>query len=150
MKARRHFAIRDILVSELISTQEELCEALRKRGYDVTQATVSRDIKELRLTKVPDNKGYHYALPDVINPKSSLERMKRVFKDSVINVDYSENIIVIKTLPGTAQTVGYVIDAMDNANILGNVAGDDTIFVLIKPIEQVAAVLEEFKRYIEG
>ncbi len=149
MKARRHFAIRDILANELISTQEELCDALRKRGYDVTQATVSRDIKELRLTKVPDRNGYHYALPDVTNPKSSLERMKRVFKDSVINVDYSENIIVIKTLPGTAQTVGFVIDAMDNVNILGNVAGDDTIFVLIKPLDQVMAVMDEFRRYIE-
>ncbi len=149
MKARRHFAIREILARELISTQEELCEALRKYGYDVTQATVSRDIKELRLTKIPDKHGYHYALPDVTNPKSSLERMKRVFKDSVINVDCSENIIVIKTLPGTAQTIGFVIDAMDNGAILGNVAGDDTIFVLIKPIDQVKAVLEEFRRYIE-
>ena len=149
MKARRHFAIREILAGELISTQEELCEALRKYGYDVTQATVSRDIKELRLTKIPDKHGYHYALPDVTNPKSSLERMKRVFKDSVINVEYSENIIVIKTLPGTAQTVGFVIDAMDNDYILGNVAGDDTIFVLIKPIDQVKVVLEEFRRYVE-
>ncbi len=150
MKARRHFAIREILARELISTQDELCEALRKHGYDVTQATVSRDIKELRLTKIPDKNGYHYALPDVTNPKSSLERMRRVFKDSVINVNYSQNIIVIKTLPGTAQTVGFVIDAMDNPAILGNVAGDDTIFVLIKPVEQVEAVIAEFRRNVEG
>ena len=149
MKARRHFAIRNILAGEQISTQEELCEALRKRGYDVTQATVSRDIKELRLTKIPDAKGYHYAFPDINSPKSSLERMKRVFKDSVVNLDDSENIIIIKTLPGTAQTVGSVIDAMDNTHILGNVAGDDTIFVLIKPLEQVAAVLNEFRQFIE-
>lgn len=149
MKARRHFAIRDIIASEIISTQEELCDALSKRGYDVTQATVSRDIKELRLTKIPDKNGYHYALPEASNYKSSLERMKRVFKDSVINIDSSGNIIVIKTLPGTASTVGFVIDAMDNKNILGNVAGDDTIFVLIKPLEQVGAVQDEFRRYIE-
>lgn len=149
MKARRHFAIRDIIANELISTQEELCEALSKHGYDVTQATVSRDIKEMRLTKIPDKNGYHYALPEGGNYKSSLERMKRVFKDSVINIDSSENIIVIKTLPGTASTVGFVIDAMDNKNILGNVAGDDTIFVLIKPLDQVGSVQDEFRRYIE-
>jgi len=149
VKSRRHFAIRDILAGEQISTQEELCEALGKRGYEVTQATVSRDIKELRLTKIPDEIGYHYAFPDISSPKNSYERMKRVFKDSVINLDDSENIIIIKTLPGTAQTVGSVIDAMDNPHILGNVAGDDTIFVLVKPIGTVPAVLHEFRRFLE-
>ena len=149
MKSRRHFAIRDILANEQISTQEGLCEALGKRGYEVTQATVSRDIKELRLTKIPDENSYHYAFPDKTSPKNSYERMERVFKDSVINLDDSENIIIIKTLPGTAQTVGSVIDAMDNPHILGNVAGDDTIFVLVKPIDSVPAVLHEFRRFLE-
>ena len=149
MKSRRHFAIRDILANEQISTQEGLCEALGKRGYEVTQATVSRDIKELRLTKIPDENSYHYAFPYITSPKNSYERMERVFKDSVINLDDSENIIIIKTLPGTAQTVGSVIDAMDNPHILGNVAGDDTIFVLVKPIDSVPAVLHEFRRFLE-
>lgn len=149
MKSRRHFAIRDILASEHIETQEGLCEALGKRGYDVTQATVSRDIKELRLIKIPDQNGYHYALPDTHSPKGSYERLKRVFKDSVIKLDYSENIIIIKTLPGTAQPVGSVIDAMDNPHILGNVAGDDTIFVLIKPIETVLTILNDFRSILE-
>jgi transcriptional regulator of arginine metabolism len=149
VKSRRHFAIRDILASGQISTQEELCEELGKRGYEVTQATVSRDIKELRLTKIPDENGYHYAFPDITSPKNSYERMKRVFKDSVIKLDDSENIIIIKTLPGTAQMVGSVIDAMDNPHILGNVAGDDTIFVLVKPIDSVPAVLHEFRRFLE-
>lgn len=149
MKARRHFAIRDIIANAYISTQEELCDALRQHGFDVTQATVSRDIKELRLTKIPDHNGYHYALPDTASPKNSIERLKRVLRDSVINFDYSGNIIVIKTLTGTAQTVGLMIDTIENPNILGNVAGDDTIFVLVKPIEQTPAVLDEFRRYIE-
>lgn len=149
MKSRRHFAIRDILASERIATQEELCEALRKCGYEVTQATVSRDIKELRLTKIPDEMGYRYAFPTSHGPKSSFERMKRVFQDSVTDLDYSENIIIIKTLPGLAQSVGAVIDAMENQLILGNVAGDDTIFVLVKPKSEVENVLETFQKLIE-
>ena len=149
MKSRRHFAIRDILASERIATQEELCEALRNCGYEVTQATVSRDIKELRLTKIPDEIGYRYAFPTNQGPKSSYERMKRVFRDSVIDLDHSENIIVIKTLPGLAQSVGAVIDAMENQFILGNVAGDDTIFVLIKPKHEVEGVRKEFRKLIE-
>src|SRR5665647_1183426 len=110
MKSRRHFAIREILSTERISTQEELCEILKNRGYDVTQATVSRDIKELSLIKIPDGTGYSYAWPDAPNPKSSYLRMKRVFQDSVESYDYSENIIVIKTLPGAAQSIASLID----------------------------------------
>ena len=149
MKSRRHFAIRDILANERIATQEELCEALRNCGYEVTQATVSRDIKELRLTKIPDEIGYRYAFPTSHGPKSSHDRMKRVFRDSVIDLDYSENIIIIKTLPGLAQSVGAVIDAMENQFILGNVAGDDTIFVLIKPKNEVEGVRQAFGKLIE-
>jgi len=149
VKSRRHFAIRDILANERIETQEELCEALRNRGYDVTQATVSRDIKELRLTKIPDETGYRYAFPAGHGPKSSYERIKRVFRDSVIDLDYSENIIIIKTLPGLAQSVGAVIDSMEDPHILGNVAGDDTIFVLVKPKNEVESVLNSFHKLIK-
>ncbi len=149
MKSRRHFAIRDILSNERITTQEELCEALSNRGYDVTQATVSRDIKELRLTKIPDEMGYRYAFPDAHGTRSSYERIKRVFQDSVFYLDYSENIIIIRTLPGTAQPVAAVIDAMENHNILGTVAGDDTLFVLIKPKDAVESVLGDFRKLIE-
>lgn len=149
MKSRRHFAIRDILAGERIATQEELCAALRSRGYEVTQATVSRDIKELRLTKIPDESGYRYAFPASQGPRSSFERMKRVFQDSVTYLDYSENIIIIKTLPGLAQPVGAVIDSMENEYILGNVAGDDTIFVLIKPKNETENVLKGFRKLIE-
>ncbi len=145
MKSRRHFAIIDILSSERITTQEELGDALKKRGYHVTQATVSRDIKELCLLKIPDENGYHYAFPDAHSPRSSNERMKRIFRDSVVNYDCSENIIVIKTLPGAAMSIGSLIDAMDNPNILGSVAGDDTLFLVIKPKEAVETVMAAFR-----
>ncbi len=149
MKSRRHFAIREILASERVGTQEELCDALRNQGYDVTQATVSRDIKELRLIKIPDERGYRYAYPDNQSPRTSNERIKRVFRDSVVKLDYSENIIVIKALPGTAPTVAGVIDAMENHKILGTVAGDDTIFVLVKPKDALESVLKTFSILIE-
>lgn len=148
MKSRRHFAIRDILISERISTQEELCEVLKNRGYDVTQATVSRDIKELSLVKIADGAGYRYAWPDSHGPKSSYVRMKRVFQDSVVKYDYSENIIVIKTLPGAAQSIASLIDSLDNRHILGTVAGDDTIFIVIKPIEAVVEVIKVFRELL--
>lgn len=148
MKARRQFAIMDIISNQRIATQEELCEALRKNGFDVTQATVSRDIKELHLVKVPDQYGYSYALPEKTALKGSEERMKRVFQDSVISLDYSGNIVVIKTMPGAAQSVASLIDTWGQSNILGSVAGDDTIFVVVKPVEAVEKVIEEFNKLL--
>jgi len=145
MKTRRHFAIKEILATERITTQEDLCEALKKKGFNITQATVSRDIKELSLVKVPDENGYHYALPGVQGIQNSLERIKRVFKDLVVDIDYSENIVVIKTTPGAAQSVGLLVDSIKQSNILGNVAGDDTILVVVKPREAVEEVVKLFK-----
>jgi arginine repressor len=145
MKSRRHFAIREILSGERISTQEELCEELKNRGYDVTQATVSRDIKELSLVKIPDDKGYYYAWPDTRSHKSSAARMKRILQESVVHFDHSENIVVIKTVPGAAQSIASLIDAMENIHILGTVAGDDTIFMVVKPIEAIDEVLQVFR-----
>ena len=137
MKIRRKFAIMDIISNQRISTQEELCQILKDSGYDVTQATVSRDIKELQLIKIPDNQGYYYALPDNSPILNSHERMRRLFKDSVISIDYSENIVVIKTLPGAAQSIASLIDTAELENILGTVAGDDTIFIVVKPLNAV-------------
>ncbi len=148
MKAQRHFAIMDIIARERIATQEELCEALKRQGFDVTQATVSRDIKELQLIKIPDLEGYRYSLPDNTAFKNSYERMKRIFQDSVVNIDCSENIIVIKTLPGAAQSVASMIDTSGLNRILGTVAGDDTILVVVKPVQAVKEVMGEFLRLI--
>ncbi|MGR6836390.1 arginine repressor [Syntrophomonas erecta] len=148
MKSRRHFMIMDIIANQRVATQEELCEALRTSGFDVTQATVSRDIKELHLIKVPDDQGYHYALPDATTLSRSRERMKRVFRDNVMSMDFSENLIVIKTLPGGAQAVASVIDTSEWLSILGTVAGDDTIFVAVKTKQAVQDVLEEFRELI--
>jgi transcriptional regulator of arginine metabolism len=145
MKSRRHFAIREILAKDHITTQEELCEALKNRGYDVTQATVSRDIKELHLVKVPDGSGYRYSVPEMNVAPASQERLQRIFRDSVININYCENLIVIKTLPGSAQSVASLIDSANISNIMGTVAGDDTIFSAVKPREAVNDVVIMFQ-----
>ena len=150
MKIRRKFAIIDIISNQRISTQEELCEILKNCGYDVTQATVSRDVKELQLIKVPDNQGYYYALPDNSPILNSHERMRRLFKDSVISIDYSENIVVIKTLPGAAQSIASLIDTAELENILGTVAGDDTIFIVVKPLNAVKGIVKDFEELINS
>ncbi|HHV16097.1 MAG TPA: arginine repressor [Gelria sp.] len=150
MKVRRRFSIIDIISSQRVSTQEELCEILKNIGYDVTQATVSRDIKELQLIKISDNEGYYYALPDNSPIQNSRERMHRLFKDSVISIDYSENIVVIKTLPGAAQSIALLIDTAELENVLGTVAGDDTIMVVVKPLKAVKEIVEEFEELINS
>jgi len=149
VKARRHMAIRDIVTSQRISTQEELCDALSDLGYVVTQATVSRDIRELKLVKVSSPSGYHYALPDVPAPKASLDRMRRLFLDNVVEITDSENLVVFKTIPGSAHLVASNIDAADIPEIVGTVAGDDTIIVVVKPKKAVAGVLERFRSLLE-
>lgn len=144
MKAIRQRRILEIIENKPIETQEELAEELRKQGFEVTQATVSRDIKELRLVKNLSNQGtYRYALPRDAY-RANGDRMARMFQDSVVRMDYSENIIVIKTLPGTAQAVASTIDTAQWEEIIGTVAGDDTILIVVKPKEKVQETLDKF------
>jgi len=149
MKSARQYAIRDIINSERIATQEELCHALARRGLEATQATVSRDIKELQLIKIPDEHGYRYAMPENSKVGNLQEKMKRLFRDSIVNIDYSENLIVIKTIPGAAQAVASLIDVAEWKNILGTVAGDDTIFVAVKPKQMVKTVVGKFIKMLK-
>lgn len=146
MKVRRQMKILELINSQPIETQEELAELLSKNGFEVTQATVSRDIKELRLVKVPSGQDrYRYALPPEL-PKGAIEpRLRRIFRESVISMDSSENLIVIKALPGSAQAVGSAIDNLDWEDIIGTVAGDDTILVVVKHKEKVPGVLKGFE-----
>lgn len=146
MKALRHAKIKEIIEKHIVETQEELAELLRTESIDVTQATVSRDIKELMLIKVPTGDGrYRYAFPSEQNVIISPSRMERIFQDSVTAIDFSQNIIVLKTMPGTAQAVAYTIDYVKWPEVLGTVAGDDTIFVVVKPPEAVQRVLTKFQ-----
>ena len=150
MKSIRHTRIKDIIENKVIETQEDLAEELRKRSIDVTQATVSRDIKELMLIKLPTGDGrYRYAFPLEKNVVFSQSRMVRMFQDSVTSIDYSENIIVIKTLPGAANAVASTLDYAKWPEIIGTVAGDDNILVVIKPIDSVKDNVQKLKNLSE-
>ena len=150
MKASRHARIKEIIDNQAVETQEELAEALRRKGIEVTQATVSRDIKELMLIKIPSGDGrYRYAFPPEQNVVFSHSRLEKTFQDSVVSMDHSLNIIVIRTVPGLAQAVAYAIDVSKWPEIIGTVGGDDTIFVLVKPPEATEKVLAKFKALMQ-
>lgn len=149
MKNRRHKEILDIVGEQHIETQEELAEELRRRAYEVTQATVSRDIKELRLIKVPAGDGtYRYGIPEDRSAVLNADRMKRFFRDSVVYTDSSENIVIIKCLPGSAQAVAALVDGAGWQEVIGTVAGDDTIIAIIKPKTAVAMTLSRISELL--
>ena len=149
MKNARQTAILSIIERENIETQEELASKLRDMGIVVTQATVSRDIKELRLLKVltPDG-SYKYATVDKAEHGVS-ERLVRMFIDSVLSISYAENLIVIRTLPGSANAAGEAIDSMRWPEVLGTISGDNTIFVAVRSSEEAPAVVEKFQEILK-
>lgn len=134
-KGQRHIKIREIIAGRDIETQDELVDTLRGLGYNVTQATVSRDIKELHLVKVPTNDGrYKYSLPadQRFNPQ---QKLKRTLMDSFVSIDQADNLLVMKTMPGNAHAVGALIDNLDWEDLLGTICGDDTILIICRTQE---------------
>jgi transcriptional regulator of arginine metabolism len=141
MKGQRHVKIREIIANQEIETQDELVEALRSAGINATQATVSRDIKELHLIKVPLPDGrYKYSLPtgQQFNPT---QRLKRALADHFVHIDYTENLVVLKCLPGTANTVCALIDNLEWPEVMGTIGGDDTILIICRTKENSQAVV---------
>ena len=148
MKYNRHSKILDIIERAEIETQDDLAEELKKQGFHVTQATVSRDIKELRLIKVLTKDGkYKYS---TINQSDApiLKRFINLFKDSVLTLDHSGNIVVVKTLIGSANAAAAAIDALKIDGIVGTIAGDDTIFILVRNEEDCYKVIDVFEEII--
>ena len=135
MKNKRHKCILSIINSNIVQTQEELVQGLKQAGFDCTQGTISRDIRELRLVKVLDESGvYKYAQPK--EGGSYLERLKEVFAQSVLSVVPAGNLIIVKTIPAGAVGAASAIDVLDFPDVLGCIAGDDTIFVAVTDSEQ--------------
>jgi transcriptional regulator of arginine metabolism len=124
-KQRRHFAIKQIITQQMISNQDELCQALEKAGFSVTQATLSRDMKELGIARVHSIDRVRY----VLNIESEERRLMPLIGYEIERIDSNESMIVIKTLPGRAQGVAEIIDSMHHPAVLGTLAGDNTIFV---------------------
>ena len=145
MKAKRQALIREIVESQCIQTQEELADALARHGMVVTQATVSRDIKEMHLLKVlSDDGGYRYATMEKNEPGMN-DRLIRMLSDSVVEINSANNLIVIHTLPGSAHVAGEAVDSLHWPEVLGTIAGDNTILVIARSNEDVDAVLRRFR-----
>ncbi|KMY54717.1 MULTISPECIES: transcriptional regulator AhrC/ArgR [Bacillaceae] len=143
-KGQRHIKIREIIANNEIETQDELVDYLKELGYNVTQATISRDIKELHLVKVPLMDGrYKYSLPadQRFNP---LQKLKRTLVDSFVSIDSAGHFVIMKTLPGNAQAVGALIDNLDWEEIMGTICGDDTCLLICRAPEHTSVISERF------
>ena len=150
MKARRQMKILEIIRERPVETQEELAQELRKLGISVTQATISRDIKDLNLIKVPTGDGrQRYAFPQDQVMAAHSERLRRVLQESVLDLDVSENLIVVKCLSGAAPAVGEALDNLRWQEIVGTVAGDNTVLVVIRGRERAQSIMERLRQLIE-
>lgn len=149
MKISRHTKIVDLIGKYDIETQEELVERLNQEGYRVTQATVSRDIRELGLTKISTANGRQkYAM--MRNQSTGMnEKYLRVLKDGFVSMDMAQNILVVKTVSGMAMAVAAAIDAMNWAEVAGCIAGDDTIMCAIHSVDDTVTVMDKIRRIVE-
>lgn len=149
MKSIRHSKILDIISKFEIETQEELVQHLIDEGFKVTQATVSRDIKDMRLTKIPDGRGgYKYTSVETAD-SGITPKMRQIFANTVLSITAANNIIVVKTLAGSANTIGVVVDALKHPAILGSVAGDDTMIIVASANEQVADIVNKLNLMLD-
>jgi transcriptional regulator of arginine metabolism len=150
MKYSRHAKILELIEQYHIETQEELAEKLREHGMDVTQATVSRDIKELRLIKaMADNGSYRYASISR-NDGNISNKLLTVLNESFVSCDYANNIVVVKTLPGMAQAAASAVDALKWSEIVGTIAGDDTIMIVCRAERIAEELVSKFNRMISS
>ncbi len=142
----RHKRLLQIIQEKDVETQQELTDILLAEGYKVTQATVSRDIAELGLIKVSSyGQRSRYAKP--LDPR--LIRLKSLFHQSVLHIDYTENFIVIKTISGSANSAAMLIDHLENPEIMGTIAGDDTIFILVKTKDEVLKIVKQLNDFLD-
>lgn len=146
MKSNRHAKILEIIRKYEVETQEELCEKLNQEGYRVTQATVSRDIRELKLTKVSTDKGHQIYMPLTEKRDNMGEKFIRIFKDGFISMDMAQNILVIKTVAGMAMALAAALDAMDFDEIVGSIAGDDTIMCAVRTAEDTVNLMNRLRK----
>ena len=148
MKTRRQRKIIELISDYNIETQEELAQRLMDNGFTVTQATVSRDIRELNLTKIPGESGKQkYVAPNNKNLVPNSKYM-RVLNDGILSIDTAGNILVIKTVSGMAMAVGAAVDAINIKEVIGCIAGDDTIMCVVKNADNAEKVKEYLENYI--
>ena len=149
MKTKRQAKIVEIISNTNVETQEQLLKALEEEGFTSTQATISRDIKELRIVKELTSLGtYRYSVSEKDAPPALTDRLNTIFRECVTSIDYAEIIIVIHTLPGLASAAGSALDAMKINVVLGTLAGDDTVMIVMRDSNAAAAFCGEIKSVI--
>lgn len=149
MKSARHQAILDLIKKHPIDRQEDLLSYLRETGFDVTQATVSRDIRDLQLVKVADAEGRYRYMPAAASGKvaHSPSRFETIFRESVLKVDYAGHMVLVKCFSGMANAACEVFDAKQWGNVVGTLSGDDTFFILMRTEEDAAAICKTLQQY---
>lgn len=149
MKSQRQAKIMEIISNRNVETQEQLLAFLQEEGFRVTQATISRDIKELRIVKELTGLGiYRYTTATNEVSSSFSAKLNTIFRECVTGFDYAQNIIIIRTLPGLASAAGSAIDAMNMSMVVGSLAGDDTVMIVMRDNNSAAAFCGEIKNLI--
>lgn len=150
MKTSRQAKIMEIISTQNVETQEQLLQYLQEAGFHSTQATISRDIKELRIVKELTSLGtYRYCAAAKEVPNTFLGRLNTIFRECVTQFDYAQNIVVIHTMPGLAAAAASALDAMNMGVVLGTLAGDDTVFIVMRDTNAAAAFCGEIKSLIK-
>ena len=150
MKKDRHQRIKEIISTRDVETQEELAEALRSEGFAVTQATVSRDIRELKLSKLPAGDGRQKYVSIKHGEAPLGDRYVRVLREGYHSMDMAQNILVIKTVSGMAMAVAAAIDSLKLPEVVGSIAGDDTIMIAVRTVEDTRRLMERIREMIDA
>ena len=150
MKSKRHVKILELIRKYEIETQEELCEKLNREGYPVTQATVSRDIRELKLTKISTDHGKQKYTSLTEKSGDMEDKFIRIFKDGFVSMDMAQNILVIKTVSGMAMALAAALDAMNFHEIVGSIAGDDTIMCAVRTTQDTERLMKQLRKLMNS
>jgi len=150
MKKDRHQRIKEIISTRDVETQEELAEALRSEGFAVTQATVSRDIRELKLSKLPAGDGRQKYVSIKHGEAPLGDRYVRVLREGYHSMDMAQNILVMKTVSGMAMAVAAAIDSLKLPEVVGSIAGDDTIMIAVRTVEDTRRLMERIREMIDA
>jgi len=149
MKKVRHRKIVEIIQKMDVETQEELARYLKEAGFEVTQATVSRDIRELKLSKIPSGNGKQKYVVLKQDDSHLGDKYIRVLRDGFVSMDMAQNILVVKTVSGMAMAVAAALDALKFPEVVGSIAGDDTIMVAVRTVEETQRLLDKIHQMIE-
>lgn len=150
MKKSRHSKVIEIIEQHDVETQEELAGYLKEAGFQVTQATVSRDIRELKLTKMPTGSGKQKYVILKQEDSHMGDKYIRVLRDGFHSMDMAQNILVIRTVSGMAMAVAAAVDALKFKEVVGSIAGDDTIMIAVRTVEETRSLMEKIHAMVEG